>query len=104
GILSCPHHDKTEARQEAGTLPGTGRGVVEGALLATKMVVAAKALATKMGVKAKARWNKGNWLAIQRQLLQLERQQSHLMNTLQVKLEETKMGVRISWVDHMMTW
>lgn len=28
--------------------------------------------------------NKGNWLAIQRQLLQLERQQSHLMNMLQV--------------------
>ncbi|KAL2496290.1 Microtubule-associated protein TORTIFOLIA1 [Forsythia ovata] len=27
--------------------------------------------------------NKGNWLAIQRQLLQLERQQSHLMNMLQ---------------------
>nr|GEX08302.1 microtubule-associated protein TORTIFOLIA1-like [Tanacetum cinerariifolium] len=29
------------------------------------------------------RGNKGNWLAIQRQLLQLERQQSHLMNMLQ---------------------
>ncbi|KAL0362806.1 UNVERIFIED_CONTAM: Microtubule-associated protein TORTIFOLIA1 [Sesamum calycinum] len=28
--------------------------------------------------------NKGNWLAIQRQLLQLERQQDHLMNMLQV--------------------
>lgn len=28
--------------------------------------------------------NKGNWLAIQRQLLQLERQQAHLMNMLQV--------------------
>lgn len=28
--------------------------------------------------------NKGNWLAIQRQLMQLERQQSHLMNMLQV--------------------
>ncbi|KAK1581894.1 hypothetical protein Q3G72_010031 [Acer saccharum] len=27
--------------------------------------------------------NKGNWLAIQRQLMQLERQQSHLMNMLQ---------------------
>ena len=30
--------------------------------------------------------NKGNWLAIQRQLLQLERQQAHLMNMLQVFL------------------
>lgn len=30
--------------------------------------------------------NKGNWLAIQRQLLQLERQQAHLMNMLQVQL------------------
>lgn len=30
--------------------------------------------------------NKGNWLAIQRQLLQLERQQAHLMNMLQVSL------------------
>ncbi|KAI3768946.1 hypothetical protein L6452_00042 [Arctium lappa] len=29
------------------------------------------------------RSNKGNWLAIQRQLLQLERQQAHLMNMLQ---------------------
>ncbi|KAI3753902.1 hypothetical protein L2E82_25967 [Cichorium intybus] len=29
------------------------------------------------------RTNKGNWLAIQRQLLQLERQQAHLMNMLQ---------------------
>lgn len=28
--------------------------------------------------------NKGNWLAIQRQLLQLERQQAHLMNMLEV--------------------
>lgn len=28
--------------------------------------------------------NKGNWLAIQRQLLLLERQQAHLMNMLQV--------------------
>lgn len=28
--------------------------------------------------------NKGNWLVIQRQLLQLERQQAHLMNMLQV--------------------
>lgn len=28
---------------------------------------------------------KGNWLAIQRQLLQLERQQGHLMNMLQVR-------------------
>jgi len=28
--------------------------------------------------------NRGNWLAIQRQLLQLERQQVHLMNMLQV--------------------
>lgn len=28
--------------------------------------------------------NKGNWLAIQRQLLQLEKQQAHLMNMLQV--------------------
>ena len=28
--------------------------------------------------------NKGNWLAIQRQLLQLERQQAHLMNMVQV--------------------
>lgn len=28
--------------------------------------------------------SKGNWLAIQRQLLQLERQQTHLMNMLQV--------------------
>lgn len=31
--------------------------------------------------------NKGNWLAIQRQLLQLERQQAHLMNMLQVCLK-----------------
>ncbi|GKC23278.1 hypothetical protein Tco_1025428 [Tanacetum coccineum] len=54
-ILSCPHHDKTEARQEAAALPGTGGGVVAGALLATKMVVAAKALATEIGVEAKAR-------------------------------------------------
>ncbi|GJY20110.1 hypothetical protein Tco_0392676 [Tanacetum coccineum] len=53
-ILSCPHHDKTEARQEAGALPGTGGGVVAGALLATKMAVAAKALAIEMGVEAKA--------------------------------------------------
>ncbi|KAJ0458077.1 putative MT-associated protein TORTIFOLIA1/SPIRAL2 [Helianthus annuus] len=30
-----------------------------------------------------SRSNKGNWLAIQRQLLQLERQQAHLMNMLQ---------------------
>lgn len=30
--------------------------------------------------------NKGNWLAIQRQLMQLERQQAHLMNMLQVFL------------------
>ncbi|GJS83493.1 hypothetical protein Tco_0750034 [Tanacetum coccineum] len=34
---------------------GTGGGVVGGALLATKMVIAAKALATDIGVKAKAR-------------------------------------------------
>ncbi|GJY35681.1 flavin-containing monooxygenase FMO GS-OX5-like protein [Tanacetum coccineum] len=56
GILSRPHHDKTEARQEAGTLPGTGGGVVAGALLATEIGVAAKALAIEMGVKAKARY------------------------------------------------
>lgn len=31
--------------------------------------------------------NKGNWLAIQRQLSQLERQQAHLMNMLQVCFE-----------------
>lgn len=30
--------------------------------------------------------NKGNWLAIQRQLLQLERQQTHLMHMLQVPI------------------
>lgn len=30
--------------------------------------------------------NKGNWLAIQRQLSQLERQQAHLMNMLQVRI------------------
>ncbi|KAE8726795.1 Microtubule-associated protein TORTIFOLIA1 [Hibiscus syriacus] len=33
--------------------------------------------------------NKGNWLAIQRQLAQLERQQGHLMNMLQVFLSYT---------------
>lgn len=32
--------------------------------------------------------NKGNWLAIQRQLSQLERQQAHLMNMLQVCFEQ----------------
>ncbi|GJR96777.1 hypothetical protein Tco_0268951 [Tanacetum coccineum] len=52
-ILSCPHHDKIEARQEAAALPSGG--VIAGALLATKMAVAAEALATKMGVEAKAR-------------------------------------------------
>lgn len=31
--------------------------------------------------------NKGSWLAIQRQLMQLERQQAHLMNMLQVLLK-----------------
>lgn len=33
--------------------------------------------------------NKGNWLAIQRQLTQLERQQAHLMNMLQVLLDSS---------------
>nr|GEV04015.1 hypothetical protein [Tanacetum cinerariifolium] len=52
-ILSCPHHDKTKARQEARALPGTCGGVVAGALLATKMVIAAKALATEWVSKPK---------------------------------------------------
>lgn len=56
GILSGLHHDETEAHQEAGALPGTGGGVVAGALLATEMGVAAKALATEMGVEAKAQY------------------------------------------------
>lgn len=60
--------------------------------------------------------NKGNWLAIQRQLLQLERQQAHLMNMLQVSRLKfihgilvifyllTLLDCRISWVVPMMAW
>lgn len=43
-ILSAPHHDDTEVRQEAGALPDTGGGVVAGALLATGMGITVKAL------------------------------------------------------------
>nr|GFD12033.1 hypothetical protein [Tanacetum cinerariifolium] len=39
--------------QEARALPGTCGGVVAGALLATKMVIAAKALATEWVSKPK---------------------------------------------------
>nr|GEY17555.1 hypothetical protein [Tanacetum cinerariifolium] len=46
GILSRPHHNKTEARQKARALPG--------ALLASEKGVASKALATEMGIEANA--------------------------------------------------
>lgn len=45
--------------------------------------------------------NKGNWLAIQRQLLQLERQQAHLMNMLQV-LSLSLSLVLVYWFVYML--
>nr|GEV63668.1 hypothetical protein [Tanacetum cinerariifolium] len=52
-ILSCFHHDKTKARQEASALPGTCRGVVAGALLAIRWPSQPKPLQQKWASKPK---------------------------------------------------
>ncbi|GKA77502.1 histone-lysine N-methyltransferase, H3 lysine-9 specific SUVH4-like protein, partial [Tanacetum coccineum] len=73
----------------------TGGGVVAGALLATKMVVAAKAFATEMGVEAKARFGEPKMWQRQRQKVGSDSKKDETVNFVKLpRFGEPKMWQR----------